>query len=91
MQMFSPVIGVVKKKTWGIFMENNSELHTATKRLNLSPKEAAELVGCSEYTIKELARQKRIPSHKVGGLIKFTREGLEAWIQAQEKKSWIRV
>ncbi len=72
-------------------MDNNSVSQVASKRLNLSPKEAAELVGCSEYTIKELARQKRIPSHKVGGLIKFTREGLEAWIQVQEKKSWVRV
>ncbi len=72
-------------------MSSNSVLETTVKKLNLSPKEAAELVGCSEYTIKELARQKRIPSHKVGGLIKFTKEGLEAWIQAQEKKSWIRV
>lgn len=60
-------------------------------RLNLTPKEAAELIGCSEYTIKELARQKRIPSHRVGNMIKFTREGLEAWIKAQEKKSWERV
>lgn len=72
-------------------MEGNSTVNLCNKALNLTPKEAAELIGCSEYTIKELARQNRIPSHRIGNLIKFTREGLEAWIQAQEKKSWTRV
>ncbi|WP_024834052.1 helix-turn-helix domain-containing protein [Ruminiclostridium josui] len=72
-------------------MSNSSVPQIAINKLNLSPKEAAELIGCSEYTIKELARQQRIPSHRVGNMIKFTREGLETWIKAQEKKSWIRV
>lgn len=72
-------------------MESNSASCMNNKALNLTPKEAAELIGCSEYTIKELARQNRIPSHRVGNMIKFTHEGLKAWIQAQEKKSWVRM
>lgn len=62
------------------------ETDNSTK-LNLSPKEAAQLIGCSEYTIKELARNKKITHHRVGNRIKFTREGLEAWIKQQEEKS----
>lgn len=56
-------------------------------RLNLTPKEAAQLIGCSEYTIKELVRRKKIKHHRVGNLIKFTRDGLQEWIKEQEEKS----
>lgn len=64
-------------------MTNQSNM----EKLNLTPKEASLLIGCSEYTIKELARMKKIPHHRVGNLIKFTREGLKEWIEQQEKKS----
>lgn len=65
--------------------------YNSTESLNLSPKEASQLIGCSEYTIKELARQGRIPHHRIGNRIKFTREGLQKWIEAQEKKLWVRM
>ena len=56
----------------------------------LTPKEAATLIGCSEYTIKEMARQGKIPSYRSGNRIKFTYEGLGAWIRYQEEQSWKR-
>lgn len=62
-----------------------------TSKLNLTSLEASQLIGCSKYTILELARQGRIPHHKVGNRVMFTCDGLQQWIDAQEKKSWQRV
>lgn len=69
-------------------MEENT---SANKRLNLKPKEACDIIGCSEYKIKELARQGKIPHHRIGNRIMFTREGLEEWIMQMEKKAWVRL
>lgn len=57
------------------------------EKLNLTPEEAAYLIGCSRYTIMELARQKRIPHYRVGNRVMFTQEGLRQWIEDQEKRS----
>lgn len=59
--------------------------------LNISPKEASQMIGCSEYTIMELARQKKIPHHRVGNRVKFTKESLKKWIEEQEKLSTIQM
>lgn len=59
--------------------------------LNISPKEASQMIGCSEYTIMELARQKKIPHHRVGNRVKFTKESLKKWIEEQEKMSTIQM
>lgn len=57
----------------------------------IKPKEAARFIGCSEYTIKELARQGRVPHYRNGNRIMFTKKGLLKWIELQEKKSWNHV
>ena len=54
----------------------------------LKPKEAADLIGCSEYTIKELVRRKQIPHYRIGVRIMFTRTALKKWIASQEKKNY---
>jgi excisionase family DNA binding protein len=56
--------------------------------ISFSPRDAARFLGCSEYTIKELARRKLIPSYRVGNRIRFSRNGLEQWAMMQEEKSW---
>lgn len=58
------------------------------KESGLTPMEAGELIGCSAYTIKELARGKRIPFYQVGNRYRFTRSTLIEWMAAQEQKNY---
>ena len=58
------------------------------KETGLTPQEAAEIVGCSVYTIKELARGYRIPFYKVGVRYMFTRSALVDWIRQQENSNY---
>lgn len=60
-------------------------LHETPKEFGLTSKEAAQLVGCSEYKIKEMARGKNIPFYRVGVRYMFTRSALIEWIRQQEK------
>lgn len=64
-------------------------MSTGIKETGLTPEEAGELVGCSAYTIKELARGKRIPFYKVGARYMFTRSALMKWIENQEKQNYM--
>lgn len=59
------------------------------KETGLTPVEAGVLIGCSAYTIKELARGKRIPFYKIGTRYMFTRSALLKWIGEQENKNYI--
>lgn len=59
------------------------------KETGLTPVEAGALIGCSAYTIKELARRKEIPHYKVGARYMFTRSALLKWIGEQENKNYI--
>lgn len=58
------------------------------KEMGLKPKEAATLIGCSVYTIKQLAREKKIPHYKVGVRFLFSRAALEKWVFNQEKRNY---
>lgn len=58
------------------------------KETGLTPVEAGALVGCSVYTIKDLARRKKIPHYKVGNRYMFTRSALLKWIGEQENKNY---
>ncbi|MDR1287108.1 MAG: helix-turn-helix domain-containing protein [Treponema sp.] len=44
-------------------------------------KEAAEQLGCSVVTVDKLRRQGKLPCHKVGALVKFTPEDIDAFLQ----------
>ncbi len=59
------------------------------KETGLTPTEASALIGCKEYTIKELARGKRIPHYKVGNRYRFTRSALIKWMADQEEKNYL--
>jgi len=58
------------------------------EKLALSVKEAAELLGLSERTVREMAREGRIPFKRIvtgrgsrkGGRIIIPRAALEAWL-----------
>ena len=58
------------------------------KETGLTPQEAGDLLGCSAYTIKELARGNRIPFYRVGNRYRFTRSTLTEWMAEQEKKNY---
>lgn len=60
------------------------------KETGLTPKEASALIGCSPYTIKELARGNKIPFYKIGSRYRFTRSALIEWIADQEEKNYIK-
>lgn len=60
------------------------------KETGLTPDEASALIGCSPYTIKELARGNKIPFYKIGSRYRFTRSALIEWIADQEEKNYIK-
>ncbi|MEK3736009.1 MULTISPECIES: helix-turn-helix domain-containing protein [Paenibacillus] len=50
----------------------------------LTVKEAAPYVGASEYKLRELVRNKKIPAYRIGAKILFRKEVLDQWIADQE-------
>lgn len=54
----------------------------------MNTKEASKFIGCSAYTIRELAREKKIPHYRIGNRIMFTKETLKKWINRQEDRNW---
>ena len=61
---------------------------SSEKETGLTPQEAGDLIGCSAYTIKELARGGRIPFYKVGSMYRFTHSALMEWVNEQEIKNY---
>lgn len=59
-----------------------------TEPYGMNTKEASKFIGCSAYTIRELAREKKIPYYKIGNRIMFTKETLMKWINRQEDRNW---
>ena len=51
------------------------------KQKLLSVTEAAEFLGIKKSTLYEWIIQKKVPHYKVGRLVKFRREDLEAWLK----------
>lgn len=60
------------------------------KDIGLTPAEAGALIGCSAYTIKELARENKIPFYRIGSRYMFTKSALLKWITEQEEKNYKR-
>lgn len=59
-----------------------------TEPYGMNTKEASKFIGCSAYTIRELAREKKIPYYKIGNRIMFTKDTLLKWINRQEDRNW---
>jgi excisionase family DNA binding protein len=51
----------------------------------LSIDRVAELLGTSPRHIRRLVAQRRIPHHKVGGLVRFRVEAIERWLADNER------
>ncbi|PYI54493.1 excisionase family DNA-binding protein [Paenibacillus flagellatus] len=53
----------------------------------MSVKEAAPYIGASEYKLREMVRQKEIPSYRIGSRILFRKTTLDDWIAQQEREN----
>jgi excisionase family DNA binding protein len=51
----------------------------------LSVEQAAEFLGVSAYTVRQWARERRIPAIRLGRYWRFRQSSLDAWIQAHER------
>lgn len=58
------------------------------EKYGMSTKEASKFIGCSAYTIRELARKKQIPHYRIGSRIMFSKQSLIKWINKQENRNW---
>lgn len=58
------------------------------EKYGMDTKEASIFLGCSAYTIRELARKKEIPHYRIGNRIMFRKQALEKWIAKQEDRNW---
>lgn len=51
-------------------------------RPTLTTADAAERCGTTAEHIRKLARERRIPHYRIGGLVKFDPNELDAWLEA---------
>ncbi|WP_333886873.1 helix-turn-helix domain-containing protein [Clostridium sp.] len=58
------------------------------EKYGMDTKEASKFIGCSAYTIRELARKKQIPHYRIGNRIMFNKQSLIKWIDKQENRNW---
>ncbi len=59
-------------------------------RATLAAKEGAEYIGCSYWTILEMAKAGKIPHIRVGKRVLFRRESLDEWLKEQEAASVVK-
>lgn len=59
----------------------------AALRETIEAKEAAAILGVSEWTIYDLVRRRIVPHIKISRRILFRRTSLLAWLEAQEQAS----
>lgn len=50
----------------------------------LNPRDAAQFLGIHEETLRRLARERKIPGYKVGGVWRFNRSSLMKWAESQQ-------
>jgi len=63
-----------------------SEITQAHDRI-LTVDEAAEKLGISAYTVRQWAREKRLPTIRLGRYWRFRESSLQAWLAAQEERA----
>lgn len=49
----------------------------------LTPGEVAKMLRIHPFSVTRLARQKKIPAFKAGGVWRFRKDRFERWIEAQ--------
>jgi excisionase family DNA binding protein len=53
------------------------------KKQRLRIPQAAERLNRSEYTLGKMVRERRIPHYRIGHIIEFDPDELDAWVEAQ--------
>ncbi|MGN1097402.1 MAG: helix-turn-helix domain-containing protein [Clostridia bacterium] len=53
----------------------------------ITPREASEILGCSEYTLRQKVREGLIPHYRVGKRMFLRKSSLLSWIEEQELKN----
>jgi excisionase family DNA binding protein len=53
----------------------------------LTVKEAAVYIGCTQFMLYGMVRQKQIPHYKIGSKIMFRKIKLDEWISKQEQEN----
>ena len=50
----------------------------------LTPNEIAEILKLHPFTVTRLARERKLPAFKVGGVWRFRKDRFEQWIERQD-------
>jgi excisionase family DNA binding protein len=58
---------------------------TSPELIYLTPDEAAERYKLARERLMRWARQRKCPSIKVGGLVRFEQSAMDAWMAAQQR------
>lgn len=53
----------------------------------LNAKQTAKLLNINLFTLYSLSRRKAIPTIKIGKLVRYDQNDLEAWLQEQKVKT----
>ena len=53
----------------------------------MNVKEVAEYLNCSQSSIRNLIRDKKIPVFKINSKLNFNKEAIDNWIRSQELMS----
>ncbi len=51
-----------------------------------TPNEVAKILKLHPFTVTRLAREKKIPGFKVGGVWRFQKDKFERWVTSQTRK-----
>jgi excisionase family DNA binding protein len=70
--------------------EDASTRDTPVEETVLNIKEAADFLRCHPRTLQKMAIRREIPAKKVGSLWRFSRQRLQAWMQAEDQESNLR-
>jgi excisionase family DNA binding protein len=57
------------------------------EKATLEAKQAAQYLGCSYWTILEMAKKGQVPHIRVGKRVLFRKNVLDQWMEEQEKLS----
>ncbi len=52
----------------------------------LTPNEVAKILKLHPFTVTRLAREKKIPGFKVGGVWRFWKDEFKRWFQSKAKR-----
>jgi excisionase family DNA binding protein len=58
-----------------------------TEKEVLNVREAAQFLGISERTLRQLIAEKRVPFARVGGSLRLRRTALVGWLQQEEQRN----